>query len=125
GRVKIQVVTPAGKEAILAFIEEGELFGELAVLDREPRNEFAVAVPWARVVDVPRVDMLWLMGQRADILLAGIKLPRFPRRLLDKLIVARRRQNIVLDRGRLAAEAAGNLVPSIRPLRGLASETER
>ena len=45
GRVKIKVVAPDGKETIFAFIQEGELFGELAVLDSAPRNEFAEAAP--------------------------------------------------------------------------------
>ena len=42
-----------GKEAILAFIEEGEIFGELAVIDCEPRNEFAVAAEASRVWRCP------------------------------------------------------------------------
>ena len=32
GRVKIKHLTADGKETILAFIEEGEIFGELALL---------------------------------------------------------------------------------------------
>src|SRR5262245_4980668 len=44
GRVKIMALTPTGRETILAFIEPGEVFGELAVLDAGPRNEHAEAV---------------------------------------------------------------------------------
>src|SRR5437868_6972730 len=44
GRIKIKSVSPDGKEAILAFIEEGELFGELSILGDSPRNEFAECV---------------------------------------------------------------------------------
>lgn len=83
GRVKIQAVTPDGKEAILAFIEEGEIFGELAVVDNEPRNEFAVAAEASRVVAVPREDMLWLMGQRSDVMLYITKLLGFRRRRIE------------------------------------------
>ncbi len=83
GRVRIQAVTPDGKEAILAFIEEGELFGELAVVDSEPRNEFAVALEPARVVAVPREDILWLMGQRSDVMLYVTKLLGFRRRRIE------------------------------------------
>src|SRR5947209_13939396 len=52
GRVKIKSVTPDGKETILAFIDEGELFGELAIVDDEPRNEFAEAVVPVQVLAV-------------------------------------------------------------------------
>src|SRR5438067_11826270 len=41
GRVKIMALTPDGRETILAFIEPGELFGELAVLDAAARSEHA------------------------------------------------------------------------------------
>src|SRR5262245_60283470 len=44
GRVKIMALTPEGREMIFTFIEPGELFGELAVLDCAPRNEHAEAV---------------------------------------------------------------------------------
>ena len=44
GRVKIKTVTPDGRESILAFIHEGELFGELAIIDGAARTEFAEAV---------------------------------------------------------------------------------
>src|SRR5688500_17079156 len=43
GQVKIMALTPDGPEMIFAFIEPGELFGELAVLDAAPRNEHAEA----------------------------------------------------------------------------------
>src|SRR4051812_22840066 len=38
GRVKLLALTPDGRETILAFIEPGEVFGELAVLDDAPRG---------------------------------------------------------------------------------------
>src|SRR5262245_52970817 len=44
GRVKIKHLTPDGKETILAFVEQGELFGELALVDGAPRREYAEAV---------------------------------------------------------------------------------
>lgn len=41
GRVKLCSNTPEGKQAILAFIEAGELFGELALLGDAERDEHA------------------------------------------------------------------------------------
>src|SRR5215470_8022830 len=50
GRVKINHLTPDGKETILAFIEEGEIFGELALVDAKPRGEYAEAVVDSQVL---------------------------------------------------------------------------
>jgi CRP-like cAMP-binding protein len=83
GRVKIKVLAPDGKETILAFIEEGELFGELALLDPEPRNEFAEAVLDSLAVAIPREDMLWLMGQRPEVALHVTQLLGLRRRRIE------------------------------------------
>src|SRR5438034_906773 len=53
GRVRICDFTNDGKQAILAFIEPGELFGELALLDGAPREERAEAVVASTVVLIP------------------------------------------------------------------------
>lgn len=83
GRVKIKALTPEGKETIFAFIEEGELFGELALLDDAPRNEYAEAVGEVRVVALLREDLLWLMGQRPDVALSLTKLVGLRRRRIE------------------------------------------
>lgn len=83
GRVKIKTLTPDGKETILTFIEEGELFGELALVDDEPRNEFAEAVVATQLLAIPREEMFWLMGQRPDVALSITKLLGFRRRRIE------------------------------------------
>jgi CRP-like cAMP-binding protein len=83
GRVKIKDVTADGKETILAFIDEGELFGELAVLDDEPRREYAEAVVDSQILVIPRDDLLWLMGQRPDVALSVTKLVGLRRRRIE------------------------------------------
>ena len=65
---------PDGRETIFAFVEAGELFGELAVLDDQPRREFAEAVEASLVLAVPREDLVWLMGRRPDVALSVTKL---------------------------------------------------
>jgi CRP-like cAMP-binding protein len=88
GRVKIKVVAADGKETIFAFIQEGELFGELAVLDSAPRNEFAEAVEESLVIALPREEMLWLMGQRPDVALHVTKLIGLRRRRIENRLRA-------------------------------------
>jgi CRP/FNR family cyclic AMP-dependent transcriptional regulator len=83
GRVKIKDITPEGKETILAFVEEGEIFGELALLDSQPRGEFAEAVEDSQVLVIPREELLWLMEQRPDVSLSVTKLVGFRRRRIE------------------------------------------
>jgi CRP-like cAMP-binding protein len=95
GRVKIKGVTPDGREAILAFIEEGELFGELALLDGQPRQEFAETVEDSEVLLIPRDDLLELMEARPDLALSvtkliGLRRQRVEGRLRDLLFLTSR-----------------------------------
>jgi CRP-like cAMP-binding protein len=83
GRVKIKYLNPDGQETILAFIGEGELFGELAILDTQPRNEYAEAVVETDVIAIPRDDMLWLMERRPEMALHITRLFGFRRRRIE------------------------------------------
>jgi CRP/FNR family cyclic AMP-dependent transcriptional regulator len=83
GRVKIKSVTAGGKETILTFIEPGEVFGELALIDVEPRHEYAEAVEESRVLAVPRENLLWLMEKRPDVALHITRLLGFRRRRIE------------------------------------------
>jgi len=53
GQVKICSVTPDGKQSILAFVEPGELFGELAMFEAGSREEFAEATMSSTVILIP------------------------------------------------------------------------
>ena len=74
GRVKIKDITPEGKETILAFIDEGELFGEMALVDDGGRQEYAEAMEECHVLAIPREVMLWLMHRRPEFSLSVTKL---------------------------------------------------
>lgn len=101
GRVKIMALTPDGREMIFAFIEPGELFGELAVLDPAPRNEHAEAVEESYVLAIPREELLWLMGRRPDIALSvtkliGLRLRRVENRLRNVLFRSIRERTLLM-----------------------------
>ncbi len=83
GRVKINDVTPDGKETILAFLEEGEIFGELALVDGRPRQEYAEAVVDCRILTLPRDELLGLMEARPDLAFAFTKLIGLRRRRVE------------------------------------------
>jgi len=44
GLVKITVTSDRGKERIIALVEEGEIIGELSLIDRQPRSASAIAL---------------------------------------------------------------------------------
>ena len=95
GRVKIKDLTPDGKETILAFIEPGELFGELALLDEEPRREYAEAVQPSRVLSLPREEVQRLLESRPDLALrltqiVGVRRRRIENRLRNVLFLSSR-----------------------------------
>jgi CRP/FNR family transcriptional regulator, cyclic AMP receptor protein len=101
GRVKIKAVTPDGRETIFAFIEPGELFGELALLDSAPRNEYAEAVESTQVLAIPREELVWLMGRRPDVALhvtklLGFRLRRIENRLRNILFRSNRERIVAL-----------------------------
>jgi CRP/FNR family transcriptional regulator, cyclic AMP receptor protein len=84
GRVKIYHLTPDGKQALLALIEPGELFGELAVLDGGRREEFAEAMEPSRLVAIPREVIQDLMETQHDVSLGVTKLLGLRRRRLER-----------------------------------------
>jgi CRP-like cAMP-binding protein len=101
GRVKIKAVTPDGRESIFAFVQPGELFGELAVLDDRPRKEYAEAVEDSLVLALPREELLWLMARRPDVALSvtkllGFRLRRVENRLRNTLFRSTRERTIGL-----------------------------
>jgi CRP-like cAMP-binding protein len=83
GRVKIKVLTPDGREIILAFVDEGELFGEHALIDSSSRNEFAEATTPVAVMSLPREELLWLISQNASLGLEMTKLIGLRRRRIE------------------------------------------
>ena len=83
GRVKIKGLTSDGKELILAFIDEGEIFGELALIDDSPRNEFAEAVDDTEVLSIPCEEVSRLMETRPELAMGITKLLGLRRKRIE------------------------------------------
>ena len=101
GRVKISSLTRDGKQSILAFIEPGELFGELAVVEPGQREEYAEAVKASLVILIQADDMLRLMEEHPDVSLRvtkliGLRRKRFERRLKHLLFHSNRQRLVHL-----------------------------
>ena len=58
GTVKISVSSPDGRNAILNLVGRGELFGEMAVLDGQPRSADATANTNCEIFVIDRRDFL-------------------------------------------------------------------
>ena len=96
GRAKICHLTLEGKQSILAFIEPGELFGELAIFDESgERDEYAETVEPSTIVLIPGEVMQQLMQRHPDVSLGitkmiGMRRRRIERRLKNLLFLPNR-----------------------------------
>lgn len=64
GRIKLSLFTPQGRELMLRQHEAGALFGEMALLDGQPRSADATAVTAAEGYVIGKKDFLALITQR-------------------------------------------------------------
>ncbi|NOY29263.1 MAG: Crp/Fnr family transcriptional regulator [Planctomycetes bacterium] len=86
GRIKIGSFTEDGKQTILAFIEPGEIFGELSLLGTEQREEYAEAVDKSTVILISGEVMQNLLAENPTVSLGvtklfGLRRQRVERRL--------------------------------------------
>jgi CRP/FNR family transcriptional regulator, cyclic AMP receptor protein len=74
GTVKITVLAPDGREAVLNIIGEGEVFGEIALLDGHPRTADAIAMTDCELVVIDRRDFVPFLRSHPDIALKFIEI---------------------------------------------------
>ena len=101
GRVRIGSYTDEGKQSILAYIEPGEMFGELSLVDAGQREEFAEAVERSTVVLIPRDAMQELLERNPQVALGvtklfGLRRQRIERRLRSLLFRSNRERLVHL-----------------------------
>jgi len=61
GRLQVVDITADGREIGLGFVNEGDHFGEMALIDGGTRSASVVAVVPSEVITLPRVDATHLM----------------------------------------------------------------
>ena len=101
GRVRLFHMTGEGKQAILGFVEPGELFGELSVFSGREREEHAEALETTAVVLVPGRVMQQVIAKSPEVSmkmtqLFGLRLRRVERRLKSLLFRSSRERLIHL-----------------------------
>lgn len=67
GRVRISVTDEDGKRAVLAELAEGDFFGEIALIDGEPRSADATAIEDTRLAVLSREDFLGFVRGNPDV----------------------------------------------------------
>lgn len=115
GRIKIRTVSADGREIVLNFIEPGQLFGEIALLDGKPRTAGAAILEPCEVFVLRRQAVLSFLEQNplAAIRLIGVlcqKLRRTTQMFEEKLLlsmaprVARALLRLASEHGRKIAD---------------------
>ena len=64
GRVKVTILGDDGREIILSVLGSGEFFGEMALLDNEPRSATAIAAEDTELLCIHRSDFQALATKR-------------------------------------------------------------
>jgi CRP/FNR family transcriptional regulator, cyclic AMP receptor protein len=74
GSVKIGVPSAAGRDAVFNVVGEGQVFGEIALLDGQPRTADAVAMTDCELMVIDRRDFLPLVQDRPELAVKLIEL---------------------------------------------------
>jgi CRP-like cAMP-binding protein len=74
GSVKISVPDPSGREAMFNILREGEIFGEIALLDGQSRTADAVTVTQCELYAINRRDFLALLHREPKLAIRIIEL---------------------------------------------------
>jgi CRP/FNR family transcriptional regulator, cyclic AMP receptor protein len=74
GRIKVTILGDDGREVILSVLGRGDFFGEMALLDNEPRSATAIAVEDTELLSLHRSDFQSVLSDNRSIMLALIKI---------------------------------------------------
>ena len=88
GRVKITKYLADGSEKIIAIINPGEVFGEMAYLDETQRTDYAVTVESSMICAINKNDLAAFIEKNPELNLKltrilGLKLRSFSERIED------------------------------------------
>jgi len=86
GQVKVVLIGEDGREVILSVLGEGEFFGEMALIDDEPRSAHVIAMEDSTLIVLRREDFQGILIQAPGIALAFLReLSRRLRRVDEKV----------------------------------------
>lgn len=88
GSVKISSYAVDGREVVLSLLEKGSFFGEMVLLDAEPRSATVMTMEDTELGRIRRTDFERLM----------LQMPQLTRKLLAEMVSRLRRTSSVLER---------------------------
>jgi CRP/FNR family cyclic AMP-dependent transcriptional regulator len=88
GSVKISYYAPDGREVVLSLLEAGAYFGEMSLLDKQPRSATVITLDHTRLAQIRRADFERLLLQQ----------PKVTLKLLSESVSRLRRTSKVLER---------------------------
>jgi len=88
GSVKISSYSADGREVILSLLEPGSFFGEMSILDRQPRSANATTLETTKVLQIRRKHFESLL----------IDMPTLTLKLLTEVVTRLRQTSLVLER---------------------------
>jgi CRP/FNR family cyclic AMP-dependent transcriptional regulator len=112
GSVKISVISGDGREAVLNIINSGEVFGEMALLDGQPRSASATAMTDCELVSIERSAFIGIL--RAD--------PEVAIKIIE-ILCARLRRSSERMQDVMHLDGSARLAKVILQLAGTDSET--
>ncbi len=73
GQVKVVLIGEDGREVILSVMGEGDFFGEMALIDDQPRSAHVIAMEDSRLIVLYRQDFLRCLEETPRIALGMLK----------------------------------------------------
>jgi len=74
GTVKVSVASTDGKDIVLNVFREGDIFGEIALLDGRPRTADAIAMADCELIVIERRDFVPFLSSHPDVMLKLIEI---------------------------------------------------
>ncbi len=125
GSIKISSPSPAGREIVLAVLNDGEIFGEIALLDGGERTADATALTDCDLLVFDHRDFMPFLERRADLCIMLLRLLcqrlRQTNEHVEGALFERLESRLARALIRLASPAAG-LDPGARRIRISQSE---
>jgi len=88
GSVKISYYAPDGREVVLSLLQEGSIFGEMSLLDKQPRSATVSTLEESKLAQLRQKDFERLLLNQPQITL----------KLLTEVVSRLRRTSMVLER---------------------------
>jgi len=73
GRLKVMMSDADGKEVILSILGPGEIFGEMGLIDDNPRSASVVAIEPCELLAITRRDFRKCMAENAEMAMAVMR----------------------------------------------------